>query len=131
MQSLTNIELNAKFQLTMDQAIVLTLLPTSLHGGDLYLSYNAHSPEFIASAISIFDYNYHYFGIVMAIYLFVFYFAKGVVIDVKGKDKGQLIAHILLLKTPVLMLYPTYAELIDYCQGFMMADMPWINNLFA
>ena len=63
----------------------------------------------------IFDYKYHYFGIGIAIFLFVFYFLKAVVVDKKGKDKGQLIAHILLLKTPVLMLYPTFAELIDYC----------------
>jgi hypothetical protein len=67
----------------------------------------------------------------MAVFLFFFYFVKGVVVDVKGKDKGQLIAHILLLKTPILMIYPTYAEFIDYCQGFMIADMPWINNFFA
>ena len=63
----------------------------------------------------IFDYKYHYFGIGIAIFLFVIYFLKAVVVDTKGKDKGQLIAHILLLKTPVLMLYPTFAELIDYC----------------
>ena len=63
----------------------------------------------------IFDYKCHYFGIGIAIFLFVFYFLKAVVVDKKGKDKGQLIAHILLLKTPVLMLYPTFAELIDYC----------------
>lgn len=67
----------------------------------------------------------------VAIYLLVFYLVKGVVLDVKGRDKGELIAHILLLKTPVLMLYPTYAELLDYCSGFMLADMPWLNNLFA
>ncbi len=60
-----------------------------------------------------------------------FYFLKGVVLDCKGKDKGELIAHILLLKTPVLMLYPTYAELLNYCSGFMFADMPWFNNVFA
>jgi hypothetical protein len=102
-----------------------------LHGGDLYLNYNANQPEFIASVISILQFNYHYFGISMAVFLFFFYFVKGVVVDVKGKDKGQLIAHILLLKTPILMIYPTYAEFIDYCQGFMIADMPWIKNFFA
>jgi len=56
---------------------------------------------------------------------------KGVVLDGKGTDKGELLAHILLLKSPVLMLYPTYAELVDYCGGFMLADLPWLNNYFA
>lgn len=79
----------------------------------------------------IFDYKYHYFGVCVAVYLFFFYFVKGVVLDTRDKDKGQLTAHILLLKTPVLMLYPTYVELIDYCSGFTIADMPWFNNMLA
>ena len=53
------------------------------------------------------------------------------VLDPNGKDKGQIVSHILFLKTPVLALYPTYAELIDYCAGFMVADMPWLNNYFS
>ena len=57
----------------------------------------------------VFSYNYHFFGMAVAVYLLVFYFVKGVVLDSKGRDKGELAAHILLLKTPVLMLYPTYA----------------------
>ena len=84
-------------------------MPASLHGGSLFLTYNANRPEFVASIMVIFSYHYHYFGIIVAIYMLFFYFIKGVVLDCKGKDKGEIIAHILLLKTPVLMLYPTYA----------------------
>lgn len=29
------------------------------------------------------------------------------------------------------MLYPTYAQLYDYCAGFMQADLSWFNNYFA
>lgn len=63
----------------------------------------------MASTLVIYDFKYHYFGIFVSIYLFFFYLAKGVVLDTQDKDKGQIIAHILLIKTPVLMLYPTYA----------------------
>jgi hypothetical protein len=28
------------------------------------------------------------------------------------------------------MLYPTYAELLDYCKGFMLADFSWLNEYF-
>jgi len=56
---------------------------------------------------------------------------KGVVLDPKGADKGELTGHLLLLKTPALMLYPAYAELLDYCSGFMFADLPWMNTFFA
>lgn len=29
------------------------------------------------------------------------------------------------------MLYPAFGELIDYCDGFMFADLPWFNKVFA
>lgn len=29
------------------------------------------------------------------------------------------------------MIYPAYGELIDYCAGFMVADLPWFNLTFA
>ena len=67
----------------------------------------------------------------MTFYLLIFYLVKGVVVDSKGKDKGELIAHILLLKTPAFMLYPTFGELMNYCSGFMQADLPWLNNIFS
>jgi hypothetical protein len=38
-----------------------------------------------------------------------------------------MISHVLLLKTAALAVFPSYAELIDYCSGFMIADMPWLN----
>jgi hypothetical protein len=41
--------------------------------------------------------------------MLIFYFVKGVVVDPNGKDKGQLTSHILFLKTPALMLYPSFA----------------------
>ena len=42
-------------------------------------------------------------------------------------DKGELISHILLMKTAVFAVFPSYSELIDYCRGFMLADLPWLN----
>lgn len=115
----------------MDETAVLTLLPASNHGGNLFLSYSAKDPTFIASTLQLYDYKYHYFGICVTFILLVLFMVKGVVLDPNGKDKGQIIAHILLLKTPVLALYPTYAELIDYCAGFMFADLPWLNGYLA
>ena len=115
----------------MDESTVLTLLPASTHGGTLFLSYSSSNPEFVASTLVVYDYKFHYVGIVISVYLIIFNLLKGVVLDPNGKDKGQLTAHILFLKTPALMLYPTFVELIDYCAGFMFADLPWLNNYFA
>ena len=60
-------------------------------------------------------------------YLLLFYFIMVVAIFPEGKDKGHVIAHILFLKTPALMIYPSYSELMDFCDGFMIADLPWFN----
>ena len=27
------------------------------------------------------------------------------------------------------VVYPTYAEYVDFCLGFMTPDLPWLNNL--
>ena len=126
-----SLEMNANFELTMDESAVLTLLPASQHGGNLFLSYSTNDPVFIASTLRVYGFGYHYFGVCVAVLLLALCAVKGAVLDPNGSDKGQIAAHILLLKTPVLALYPTYAELLDYCAGFMFADLPWLNNAFA
>lgn len=30
-----------------------------------------------------------------------------------------------------LIIFPSYLELIDYCSGFMVLDLPWLNSYFA
>ena len=95
------------------------------------MSYNINGAEFIASTLHLRQYYYHFFGWGAALFLLVFYFIKGVVLDPEGPDKGQLIPHILLLKTPVLAVFPVYAELVDYCRGFMVADLPFLDATFA
>ena len=81
--------------------------------------------------INLDDYYYHYFGYAVCLYMFVFYFAKSTIIYPEGRDKGQIIAHILFVKTPVFMVYPSYAEMMSYCYGFMAADIPWLNSYFS
>jgi hypothetical protein len=127
----SNFDINADFMLEMSDSTVYAILSNPTHGGDLQMSYNINSPEFIASTLHLRQYYYHFFGWGAALFLLVFYFLKGVVLDPEGPDKGQLIPHILLLKTPVLAVFPVYAELIDYCRGFMVADLPFLDATFA
>ena len=74
---------------------------------------------------------YHFFGWFAVLYLFLFYFIMTVAIFPESRDKGRVIAHVLFLKTPALMIYPSYSELIDFCSGFMIADLPWFNQFFG
>ena len=41
----------------------------------------------------------------------------------------ELAGHILALKTISLVVYPTYAEYVNFCMGFMIVDLPWLNRL--
>jgi disulfide bond formation protein DsbB len=36
---------------------------------------------------------------------------------------------LLALKTIPLIIYPTYAEFINFSSGFMVVDMHWLNKL--
>ena len=47
------------------------------------------------------------------------------------KERGSIIPHILSVKCASLILYPTYSEYINYCYGFMTADLPWLNKYFG
>ena len=71
------------------------------------------------------------FAITLTCFAFLLFLLKAVVLDPRGQDKGQLLPHILFLKTPVLLVYPSYAELVDFCSGFMVADLPWLNDFFG
>ena len=73
------------------------------------MNYNINQPEFIASILKKYDNYYYIFGLLVTLYMFVFYFIKVVFIDPENNDKGQMIAHVLLTKTPALMVYPSYA----------------------
>lgn len=37
--------------------------------------------------------------------------------------------HIFSIKTIPLIVYPTYAEYINFALGFMAVDLPWLNKL--
>jgi len=37
--------------------------------------------------------------------------------------------HIFCIKTIPLIVYPTYAEYINFALGFMVIDLPWMNKL--
>jgi hypothetical protein len=40
---------------------------------------------------------------------------------------GEIVGHILALKTIPLIIYPTYAEYLDFSMGFMTPDLPWLS----
>ena len=77
--------------------------------GSLDLDYSLDKPEFIKTVVSgLNNYQYHIFGIVIICILFVKYLVKALYSVPRSADMGQIIPHILALKSGVLILYPTY-----------------------
>lgn len=46
-------------------------------------------------------------------------------------DKGNIIPHIMAFKCGSLAIYPAFPEYINYCYGYALVDLPWLNDYFA
>ena len=94
--------------LSMNEQTLQSIYPTATTGS-FQVSYNSNQPEFLASVFPKYKSYFHFFGWFVVIYIILFYFIRGVIVTPKCKDKGQIIAHILFLKTPALILFPSYS----------------------
>lgn len=63
--------------------------------------------------------------------LFLAYIIKAIATATESDDKGEIIPHIFAIKCAALTLYPTGGEFINFCYGFMMADLPWLNQIIG
>ena len=46
-------------------------------------------------------------------------------------DTGFIIPQVMAFKAGSLAIYPTFPEYINYCYGFAIADLPWLNQIFG
>lgn len=127
----SNINLNYQFKLEMTETAIQSILPSSDHAGALSLSNPAENPSFIRSVYTTLPYNYHYFGLIMTLLMFVIYFVKAVVSVPQSDDQGELVSHIFLLRCGGVIFSLAYMEYIDYCYGFLSPDLPWLNIVTA
>ena len=44
---------------------------------------------------------------------------------------GQILPHIIAIKTVGVAVYPGHYEMISFCKGFMLYDIPWLNSFFG
>jgi hypothetical protein len=47
------------------------------------------------------------------------------------KDVGEIIPHVLLMKAPAMVFYPSFGGYISYCYGFSIIDFPMFNTHFS
>lgn len=126
-----SLDLGYNLKLMLSEKATHDLMPSLDHMGDLYLDYPYSDPAFYQSYIQNRTYNYHIFGLVITILLFLVYTIKLCCVLPKSQDRGNIIPHIFAMRCGALALYPSYAEYINYCYGFMTSDLPWLNAQFG
>jgi hypothetical protein len=127
----SNIDLNYQFKLDMTESAIQSILPDSAHSGSLSLSNPADNPSFIRSVYTQLPYNYHYFGLVVTLLMLITYFIKATISVPQSDDQGEIISHVFLLRCGGVVFSLVYMEYMDYCYGFLSADLPWLNLLTA
>ncbi len=63
--------------------------------------------------------------------LFINFVTKLVFTTKSSLNTGQIIPHIIAIKTVSTAIYPGYYEMISFSKGFMLFDFPWANNFFG
>lgn len=116
----------------MKRSAIEEILPTlDTNGDDLALEYKLDQPEFYKSVVRTQNYYFFVFGAVVVAVLLLFYLLKVCLLIPTTNDAGEIIPHVLLMKVPAFVIYPTLGAYIDYCYGFSLIDLPWLNNFFS
>jgi hypothetical protein len=85
----------------------------------------------LASIIKTKKYDYYLFGLIVTVFLLVSHLIKSTISGISSDDKGEIIAHILSIKFVGLAVFPAFAEYLNFIYGFMIADLPWLNEQLA
>lgn len=125
-------DLNLDSSFEISQPILAQLLPNLLNDQAMILGYSLNNPEFYASLVfAVYNTYYYTIGLALTCILFLNYLMKALCTVPHSNDHGYMIGHLFAMKVIAISIYPTFGEYINYCYGFMMADMPWLNEWFG
>ena len=68
------------------------------------------------------------FGVIVVGLLFIYGCIRATCLGFYSRNT-EFVGHILALKTFSLVVYPSYAEYVNFCSGFMAVDLPWLNAM--
>jgi hypothetical protein len=119
-----------KFQMT--QGALALLMPDQVIPNDFtqqnplmepsfYLSYLQTTDEFYLSIIGF---------VIVGLLLFNF-FVRATCTASRSRNIGEIVPHILALKTCALMVFPIYPQISSFCYGLMAADLPWFGQYLS
>ena len=70
-------------------------------------------------------------GITFCTLFFIQYVIKSMCTVPKSKEMGDILPHLMALKAPGLLVFPSYMEFIFYCYGYMVFEFPWLSETFG
>ncbi len=121
-------DLNMVSSFSLPQSVLGSILPSILTSSDLVLTYDLNDSEFYASFVEAsFSLNFYLFGLIVTILLFLYGFCRATCLSLYGRNM-EIAGHIFSVKTLSMVVYPTYAEYVNFCLGFMTSDLPWLNS---
>jgi hypothetical protein len=77
------------------------------------------------------EYYYSIIGMVIIATIFLNFFVRATCTASSSRNLGEIMPHILALKTCALMIFPIYPQIASFCYGIMAADLPWFSQYFT
>ena len=72
--------------------------------------------------------SFYLYGLSLTVLLFLYSLIRGICYPHFSRH-AEISGHLFALKTIPLLVYPTFAEFINFSLGFMTVDMPWLNEM--
>ena len=122
-------QLNVQSSLSLPKSVINNVLPSVLISQDLSMSYSLNESEFYITYVnSQYSYYFYIFGLLVVIFCLIYGFCRATCLGLYSRNI-EIFGHALALKTMSLVVFPSYAEYVNFCLGFMAVDLPWLNNM--
>ena len=107
-------------------------MPDVIFSNDFTQEAPLMKPSFYTSYIqNSGEYYFTIFGYVIVAVLFGNLLLKASCTYPNSKDLGEVVPHILALKTCALVVYPIFPQIANFCYGLMGADIPWFASSYG
>lgn len=124
--------LNYQTNFAMSKEALAEILPGLVFTNDFSLAQPLFQPAFYQSLLE--DSGENYFlvmGIVVAGSLLLNSLIRATCTCPHSPEQGDIVPHLLSLKTVALMVFPLYPQVVHFCTGLMSADLPWLAPYYA
>lgn len=123
--------LSYQTKFSLSQSALSLLIPDVIFSNDFTQEIPLMKPSFYISYVkNSGEYYFTIFGYVIVIVLFGNFLLKSCTCP-KSKNLGEIVPHVLALKSCALSVFPIYPQVANFCYGLMGADFPWFASYYS